>query len=90
MGGWVACEYALKHKIKHLILCSMTPGVETLEKIKADKITFLIGEKETWVIEDTKRLLKTVKDRANIIIVPNGDHKIDKNYKKYILDSVNS
>ena len=85
MGAVLACEHALKHKVKTLILCSMTTGVESLKKIKAGDIIFLIGEKEKWVIRDTKRLLKTVENRARIIIVPRAGHKIDKNYRNILL-----
>jgi alpha/beta superfamily hydrolase len=84
MGAILACDYALKHKVKTLILCSMTTGVETLEKVKVDKIIFLIGEKEKWVIKDTKRVLKTVKNRAKIIVIPKANHKIDSKYLKKI------
>ena len=63
----------------------MTTGVESLKDVKADKIIFLIGEKEKWVIKDTKRLLKTVKNRAKIIVIPKADHKIDNNYKNVLL-----
>jgi alpha/beta superfamily hydrolase len=85
MGAILACEYALRNKVKTLILCSMTTGVESLEKVKADKIIFLIGENEKWMIKDTKRVLKTVKNRAEMIIIPKADHKIDRNYKNKIL-----
>jgi alpha/beta superfamily hydrolase len=88
MGAILACEYAIKNKVKNLILCSMTTGVESLEKIKSEKIIFLIGEKEKWVIKDTKRVLKTVKNRAKIIIVPKADHKIDRNYQKKLLEVI--
>ncbi|MEK7116568.1 MAG: hypothetical protein AAB837_00180 [Patescibacteria group bacterium] len=85
LGCDIALMHAEKHKIKTLILCSMTPGVESLKKVKADKIIFLIGEKEKWVIKDTRRLLKTVKNRAKIIVIPKAGHKIDKNYLDKIL-----
>jgi len=84
-GGILACEYALKYKVKKLILCSMTTGMETLKDIKADEIVFLIGEKEKWVTTDIKRLLKIVKNRAKIIVIPKADHKIDNNYKNVLL-----
>lgn len=90
IGATLACDYALKQKVKKLILCSMTTGVETLKKVKAEEIIFLIGEKEKWVIEDTQRLLKTIKDRAKIIVIPKADHKINKNYKKAIFDILDS
>lgn len=89
-GGILACEYALKNKVKTLVLCSMTTGVESLEKVRADKVFFLIGEKERWVIKDTKRLLKTTGKKGKIIIIPKGDHKIDTIYFKKIKEIVGS
>ena len=89
IGAILACEYALKNKVRVLILCSMTTGVETLKKVNADKIIFLIGERERWVIKDTKRLLKTAKNRAKIVIIPEANHKIDKNYRKTLLKILN-
>ncbi|MEK7551351.1 MAG: hypothetical protein AAB532_02025 [Patescibacteria group bacterium] len=88
IGAILACEYAIKHKVKNLVLCSMTTGVETLSKVKADNIIFLIGEKEKWVIKDTKRVLETVKDRAKIIVIKNADHKINKDYQKILLSTL--
>lgn len=88
MGAVVAIEHALKHKVKHLILCSLTPGMETLKGIKADKIDFIVGEKEDWVEEDLMRLIKTTKPSWNITYVQGAGHKIDKNYLKEILHIV--
>ena len=90
MGAILACEYAARNKVKILILCSMTAGVESLKKIKADKINFLIGKKEKWVIKDTKRLLKTVKNKAKIIVIPKASHKIDRNYLNKIIEQYNT
>jgi predicted esterase len=87
MGAILACEYALKHKVKNLILCSMTTGVESLEKVKANQIIFLIGEKEKWVIKDTLRISEPLKNKE-IYIIPNGDHKIDKNYQKKLIEII--
>lgn len=60
------------------------------KKVKADRIYFLIGDEEGWVIKDTRRLLKTVKDRAKIIIIPKTNHKINKNYLEVILNVLKS
>jgi alpha/beta superfamily hydrolase len=87
-GAIIACEYALKHRVKHLILCSLTPGNDTLKNIKADRITFIAGSKETWIIEDSKRLLKTAKCKVDFKIVLNANHKISGDYKKKLLEIV--
>ncbi len=87
MGAILACEYALKHKVKNLILCSMTTGVESLEKVKANNIIFLVGEKEKWVIKDTLRISAPLKNKE-IHVIPNGDHKIEKNYQKKLLEII--
>jgi len=85
MGAILACEYALKRKVKNLILCSMTTGVETLNKVKADNIIFIVGEKEKWVQKDTERLTRDLKNTWQIIVVPKAGHKIDRNYTKLLL-----
>jgi predicted esterase len=89
MGAILACEYAIKHKVKNLILCSMTTGVETLKNVKADKITFIVGEKEEWVIKDMKRLIKDLKYNCHMFIVPKANHRINKEYLKILLKVVN-
>jgi predicted esterase len=88
LGAEIACEHALKNKIKTLILCSMTPGMESLKDVKADKIILLAGEKEKWLIKDAKRVLKTFKNKSEIIVIPGADHKIDKKYLKKLLEIV--
>lgn len=80
MGAVVAVDHALKHRVKHLILCSLTPGVETLKGIKADRIDFIIGDREDWVEEDALRLTKTLKKDWNITYVPNTGHKVTSKY----------
>ena len=37
MGAALACEYAEDHKINNLVLCSLTPSIDTLEGLKAKK-----------------------------------------------------
>jgi len=90
MGAVLACEHAVDSKVKTLILCSMTTGVETIDDVKADRIIFIIGEKEKWVIKDTKRLVKDLKCDYEIIIVPKADHWIMGNYKRKLLETVNN
>lgn len=63
-------------------------NLKSLKKVKADKIIFLIGEKEKWVIKDTKRVLETVKNRAKIIVIPKADHKITGDYRKKLIEVV--
>lgn len=89
MGAILACEYALKKRVKTLILCSMTTGVESLKKVKADKIIFLVGEKEKWVIKDTLRISKSIKNKQ-IYIIKNGNHKITDKYQKKLIEIINN
>lgn len=89
-GAIIACIYGMKHPIKTLILCDMTTGVETLKDVKADEVIFIIGEKGKWAIKDTRRVAKTLKCKWKMIIVPNGEHKIDKNYQKILFNTLDS
>ncbi len=84
LGAYLACDYAIKYKVKHLILCSPTPGMRTLKGIRADKINFIVGQKEAWVREDLMRLIKT-KSNWSISYVDDGDHKIDPKYLRELL-----
>ena len=88
LGCIFAFDYTVKNKIKNLILCSLTPGVETLKDIKADQVIFLVGEKEKWVLKDVVRVRKTLKCKSSIIVVPRADHKIDKNYQNKLLEVI--
>lgn len=88
LGGILACMHTEKSRVKKLILCSITPGVETLSKVKADEIIFLVGEKEKWVYKDSLRLTKTLRCKWEIIVVPGADHKIVGNYRKKLLEVV--
>lgn len=88
LGCMLACVYAEKHRIKHLILCSPTPD-ETLKKVKADKITFIVGDKETWVRENINRLTKELTCSWKILEVSNTGHKLNRNYRKILLNSIN-
>lgn len=88
LGLCFTFDYALKYHVNTLVLCSPTPGIETLKGIKTDKIICIVGEKEMWVLEDFKRLLKTADIPSEIIIVPGADHKITGEYKKKLLKLV--
>jgi len=84
-GGILACEYALKYKVKTLILCSMTTGVETLSSLNVDKIIFIVGEKEKWVIKDIHRLRRGLNCPSQIFIVHGADHKLIGKYRSELL-----
>ncbi len=86
MGAVLACEYAEDHKIDTVILCSLTPCIDTLERLKAKEIIFVVGEKEKWAYKNNLKLIKTIKCKRRIIIVPKADHRINKDYKKVLLD----
>jgi len=89
MGAILACEYAIKIKVKILILCSMTTGVESLKKVKADEIIFLVGENEKWVVKDTLRVSKSIKNKQ-IHIIKGGNHKIIGRYQKKLVEIINN
>ena len=87
LGCMVACIHAEKSKVSKLILCSPSPD-ETLCKVKADEVIFIVGGKENWVIENVKRMAKTLNCDYKIITVPNSKHKIDRKYLKTILSVI--
>ena len=86
MGAILACEYALKHKVGTLILCSLTPMVESLKRVKTDNIIFLAGEKEKWIIKNIERVCQTLTCNKSIVIIPKADHKITSTYQKKLLE----
>lgn len=92
MGAVRACEYATKHKVDTLVLCSMTPGIESLRAVKAKQIVFVVGGKEDWVRRDMIRLSdQLTKDRQcswDFHIIPKCDHRMNKAYIKRVLDIV--
>lgn len=88
LGGTLACQHALKHRIKNLILCSLTPGAETLERVNAGRVIFLVGEQEKWVLKDLKRMKKTLRCQSLIIIVPNAGHSLKGRYRQKLLEVV--
>ncbi len=88
MGAVIACEYSTKHKLKNLILCSLTPGAESLNMVKADNIIFLVGEKEKWVLKEINRVRKTLKCKNSVIVVPGSDHKITGKYQEELLQII--
>ena len=87
LGCMLATMYAEEHKLKHLILCSPTPD-ETLKNVKADKITFIAGEKEEWVIKNIYRIAKGLKCSWTFIKVPKADHRINKDYQKTLIKNL--
>ncbi|MFZ2522570.1 MAG: hypothetical protein WAX44_03615 [Minisyncoccia bacterium] len=88
MGAVLACEYAIKHRIDTLIICSLTPMVETLKNVIARNIIFIVGSKEIWIVKNTKRVRKTLKCKNSLIIVPNADHKIVGNYRYTLIQKI--
>ena len=82
LGAAFALEYASKYKVKKLILCSATP-FETLKGIKADEIILITGEKEKFLIQNYRRLMKLRK--CQLIIVPKTDHRLTREYVKTIV-----
>jgi len=84
LGNVFSLDISLKRKLKKLILCSPTP-FESLGKHKAEQVIFIIGEKEKFLQKIYKPLCKK---NVKMIIVPNADHKIDKNYEKIILQNI--
>ena len=88
MGACLSCIHAEKYKVKNLILCSLTPGEETLKNVKADFVTFLVGEKEQWVLKDLMRVRKTLKCKSKVVVIPNTGHKITSQYQKKLIEIV--
>jgi len=73
LGANLAINYAMKNKVKHLILCSPTPDEHY--KVKADKVTYILGEKEKWLIDFTKK-----EHKCKPILVPKTGHEINRAY----------
>ncbi len=86
MGAIEACEYARKHVVDTLILCSMTPGTETLKGIKARSVQFIVGEKEKWVLHDILRVAKTLSVPWGVSTIKNCGHEMTREYIKKVLD----
>jgi len=88
MGALLVCEYAIKNHVDTLVLCSPTPGAESLEEIKSNMVIFLAGSEEKWVIKEIKRVRKTLKCKSKLIVVPDSDHKIIRNYQKKLIEVI--
>lgn len=78
MGGVLAVEI----KCNTLILCSMTPIVFDINRVKAKKIIFIEGEKEDSA--HAKKLFEEFKGDKQFILVPGATHKINKLYAQTI------
>lgn len=89
MGASLACEYAEKNKIDTVILCSLTPCIDTLGGLRARKIIFIVGEKEKWAHKNNLRLAKTLKGKWQMIVVKGAGHKINLEYQKKLLENIN-
>lgn len=81
LGAVFSLDIALKKKLKKLILCSPTP-FETLGDHKAEEVVFLIGEKEEFLQKVFKPLCRK---GVRMVVVPNADHRLDRNYQKVLL-----
>lgn len=88
MGAVLAFEYAENHKVDTLILCSLTPCIDTLKGIKVNKVIFLVGEKEKWAYKDHLRLAKTLRNKSKVLMIPGADHKITGDYLKKLVNIV--
>lgn len=84
LGNIFSLDVALKRKLKKLILCSPTP-FESLGNHKAEKVIFIVGEKETFL----QKLYKPMCGKnVSMIIVPGADHKIDAHYQRILLEVI--
>lgn len=90
MGAALACEYAEEHEINTIILCSLTPCIDTLEGLKAKEVIFILGEKEKWAYKNNIRLAKTLICKYRIILIPKAGHKIDANYRATLFNTLES
>lgn len=90
LGGWMAIDYTEKNKVKNVVFCSLTPGLESFSKfnVKVDNVIFIVGEKEEWVIKEIKRVRKTLKCPSKLVIVPGADHEIKGGYEKKLIEII--
>lgn len=73
---------ALNITCSKLILCSMTPVVFDVNKLKVQELIFINGENEDY--SQSKKLYKLYKGKKKFIIIPKTGHKISKRYEKEI------
>ena len=88
MGCMLAIMHAEKYKVKHLILCSPSPGEESLSKVRASRITFLVGEKETYVLQDLLRISNSTNALVDLVVIKNGTHNINNGYLNKLLELI--
>lgn len=84
MGAVLACQHAVQKPVETLVLCSASPGAETMKDIKAKRVVVFVGENEKWLIKDAKRLLKTLPKETlrQLDICKNTDHHLNGEYMK--------
>jgi len=90
-GAVAACLYAGEFPVKLLVLCSLPAGVDAtyMAGLKAEKVVFLFGEKEKWMVKDNRRVVKRMKKQhPRRIVVPKEGHRISKSYLKTILEVI--
>ena len=89
LGCMVAIMHAEKYRVKTLILCSPSPE-ETLLRVKADQVIFLVGEKENWCLKEIKRMSRTLRCRYSIIVIRGANHRITGDYQKKLVEVIQS
>ncbi len=87
-GAIEAINAAERLQATTLILCSMTPVMFDINQVKVQTIIFICGEKEENTIIQTKKLYKSWKGKKKFIVIPGGDHKIDKKYEEVLLGTL--
>ncbi|MDP2651468.1 MAG: hypothetical protein Q8O98_02650 [bacterium] len=83
MGCYLAMDYAEKHHVRKLILCSLPP-TEKMFKNKADEVIFLVGSKEKYLLKHIRKIIK----KHKVYIIKGAGHKINAVYRKKLLDIV--
>lgn len=73
---------AVNIKCDLLILCSPTPIIFDINKVKAKSIIFVSGDKED--VSHNKQLYRNFNGNKGLMIVPNTGHKITKRYEEII------
>ncbi|MBI2087100.1 MAG: hypothetical protein HYT69_02960 [Candidatus Zambryskibacteria bacterium] len=85
MGCYLAMDYAERHHVKKLILCSLPP-TEKIFKNKADKIIFLMGSKEKYLLKHIRK----VSSKKDMYVINGAGHRINANYRKRLLKIIKS
>lgn len=81
LGVVFALNESSKRKVNNLILCSPTP-FETLEGVKAKNIYIIVGEKEEFLLNIFRPLIK---DNVEVIVLKGAGHRFNRSYKKIVV-----